>query len=731
MNINACRSFRLAWARRIVIITILAVIPAAVSQGSLVKHSHEFEKNRAKLLSYIIGKQIETNHYYHKPIGDKLSQQAYDLYLKQVDPRKLFFLQKDVDILDRYQLDLDDEVHSGNVQFPVVAEELLHERVQQIKQFVTEIFAAKIDLDKRETLELERKKLQYCQSAAELKDRWRRNIKYQIAVQYLDLQEIAKAKASIKETSLSANGSKKILTNESRPLEKKKPEDLKKEAIKKVQKSNQELLKRMLNRDEQDEYDRFFSVLAKAVDPHSSFMPPSQKEDFDIHMRGSLEGIGAVLQEVDGYVKVVRIIPGGAAYRQKQLDAEDVILMVAQADAEPVDISGMKLRDAVTLIRGKKGSMVRLTVKKPTGTVTIIPIIRDVVQLKETFVKSVVLPQKAGEPKFGYIKIPSFYRDFQGHNGRNVTDDMRKALQGLTKEKIDGLIVDLRNNGGGALVDAVKIAGLFIDQGPVVQIKAKQKINVLSDTDPGISYDGPMIVMINRFSASASEIFAGAMQDYGRALIIGSEHSYGKGTVQTLINLDDNLPFFGVNMSQYRPLGALKLTTQKFYRINGGSTQDRGVSADIVLPDTFKYTKIGEKYSDNAMPWDKIASAYYKKWHDSPFNISALRSLNTKKIKSNKKFAEIIKEAEEAKIRQQHTLINIDLESLRVERDKLAKIREDAGDKPYINNPHGPDFDKKPDHEMTKAEGEKALVENLEKDPALLEVLALFRASLS
>ncbi len=729
MNNNACKSFRLIWARRIVIITILAVIPAGVSQGSLVKHNHEFEKNRAKLLSYIIGKQIATNHYYNKPIGDKLSHQAYDLYLKQVDPRKLFFLQKDVDILDRYKLDLDDEIHSGNVQFPIVAEELLHERVQQIKQFVEEIFAAKIDLDKRETLELERKKLQYCQSVAELKDRWRRNIKYQIAVQYLDLQEIAAAKASKKD--ISSKESKKLLTNESKSSEKKKPENFKKEAMKKVLKSNQELLKRMLNRDEKDEYDRFFSVLAKAVDPHSSFMPPSQKEDFDIHMRGSLEGIGAVLQEEDGYVKVVRIIPGGAAYRQKQLDAEDVILMVAQADAEPVDISGMKLRDAVSLIRGKKGSMVRLTVKKPTGTVTIIPIIRDVVQLKETFVKSVVLPRKDGEPKFGYIKIPSFYRDFQGHDGRNVTDDMRKALQGLTKEKIDGLIIDLRNNGGGALVDAVKIAGLFIDQGPVVQIKANNKINVLSDTDPGISYDGPMIVMINRFSASASEIFAGAMQDYGRALIIGSEHSYGKGTVQTLINLDDNLPFFGVNMSQYKPLGALKLTTQKFYRINGGSTQDRGVSADIVLPDTFKYTKVGEKYNDNAMPWDKIASAYYKKWQKFPFNISVLRSLNTKKIKTNKKFAEIIKEAEEAKIRQQHTLINIDLKSLRVERDRLAKIREDAGDKPYANNPHGANFDKKPAHEMTKAEEKKALVEHLEKDPAVLEVLALFRASLS
>ncbi len=723
MNTTVFDRSLLRLLRWIITAFILAILPIGISQGRVAKHSHDYDRNRAKLLSYIISKQIATNHYYHKPLDDKLSRQAFKLYLKQVDPRKLFFLQKDIDMLDNYKLQLDDELNDGNLQFPQVAEEILKERAQQVKLFIADFATSKIDLNKPDTLELERKKLKYCRTSAELKDRWRRNIKYQIAVQFLDQQEIAAAKIKNKDKSKDD----KIALDE-KP---KTTAELEKEARDKVFKSNGELLKRMLDREDSDEYDRFFSVIAKAVDPHSSFMPPSQKEDFDIHMRGSLEGIGAILQEDDGYVKVVRIIPGGAAYRQKQLHAEDVILMVSQADAEPVDISGMKLRDAVSLIRGKKGSLVRLTVKKSTGNVVIIPIIRDVVQLKETFVKAVVLPPKDGY-KFGYIKIPSFYRDFQGESGRNVTKDMRKALKKLSKEKIDGLIIDLRNNGGGALVDAVKIAGLFIDKGPVVQIKANKKVNVLYDTDPGTYYDGPLVVMINRFSASASEIFAGAMQDYHRALIIGSEHSYGKGTVQTLINLDDNLPFFGLNMGEYKPLGALKLTTQKFYRINGGSTQDRGVSADIVLPDAFKYTKIGEKYNDNAMPWDKINSAIYTKWQDFNFNIAALDDLNAKNIKTNKKFTEIIKEAEEAKKRQEHTLINIDLASLRKERDKMAQIRKDAGDDSDDSDYHsGAYSDSKPAHEMTPAEEKEDLVKHLAKDPAVQELLLLFRASLS
>ena len=715
--------------KRFVLIATLVLLPASIAYGLIPEHSSDYVINRAKLLSYIINKQIITNHYYHKPLNDKLSQQAFKLYLKQLDPRKLFFLRQDIEALAGFKLQLDDEMRNGHLQFPVVVGEILKERARQVQDFLSDITAAKIDLDKPELLELDSKKLDYCDSDSELEKRWHKNITYQIASQYLDLQEIAAAKEA--EKAKTGKESKEKLTTPN-----KAPQDFKKEAFKKVMESNRDLLRRIMERDSQDNYDSFFSIIARAVDPHSSYMPPSQKEDFDIHMRGSLEGIGAVLLEEDGYIKVVRVIPGGAAYRQKQLNADDIILMVAQGTGESVDISGMKLRDAVSLIRGKKGSLVRLTVKKPDGSVVIIPITRDVVQLEDTFVKAVVMPQKDSKYRFGYIKIPSFYRDFQGNGhgggGRNVTDDMRKALLKLSKENINGLVVDLRNNGGGALVDAVKIAGLFIDKGPVVQIRANKKTTILYDTDAGISYGGPLIIMINRFSASASEIFAGAMQDYRRALIVGSKHSYGKGTVQTLINLDDNLPFLGFNMVKYEPLGALKLTTQKFYRINGGSTQDRGVSADIVLPDRFEYAKVGEKYSDNAMPWDKITPAAYKKWQNFIFNIPTLKALNAKTTTTNKKFIEITKEAEEAKDRQQHTLINIDLESLRREREKLANIRKAAGDSPYGHGYHADLSNSDSDHGvMTKKGEKKALVEHLDKDPAVQESLKLLRASLS
>ncbi len=716
--------------KHIIVIAIFALLHSNFAYGSTGVHDSNYDLNRAKLLSYIIGKQISTNHYYHESINDKISRQAYKLYLKQVDSRKLFLLQKDVKVLDSYTLKLDDEMKSGHIQFPLVTGEILAARITQVEKMITDIAASEIDLDKPELLEIDTEKLDFCSTVAELKDRWRRNIKYQISSQYLDLQEIETAKEKVQ-----TNKTEKTTKAPDAPP--KTPEDLKKLAHDKVIKSNLDLLRRMQQWDQSDNIDRFFSIIAKAVDPHSSFMPPSQKEDFDIHMRGSLEGIGAVLQEEDGYVKVLRIIPGGAAYRQKQLHADDVILMVAQGNKETVDISGMKLRDAVSLIRGKKGSQVKLTIKKPDGSVIIIAIIRDVVQLEDTFVKAVVLPSSGSKYKFGYIQIPSFYRDFQGRGknggGRNVTDDVRKALQMLSHKNINGLVIDLRNNGGGALVDAVRIAGLFIDKGPVVQIKANEKITVLYDTDPGLAYSGPLIVMINRFSASASEIFAGAMQDYKRALVVGSEHSYGKGTVQTLINLDDNLPFFGLNLAKFKPLGALKLTTQKFYRINGGSTQDRGILADIVLPDSFKYAKIGEKYSENAMPWDKISPASYKKWPKFIYDIPSLEALNNKNISTNKKFIEISKEAQEAKKRLQRTLVNIDLQTLRAKRKKMAQIRKDGGEDSLESGDYHNDHYTagQPDHEISKQEKEDNMIKQLHKDPAVQESLELLRASLS
>ncbi len=692
---------------------------STVVVASVAKPEVGYDKNKAKLLSYVLGQQLQKNHFSHKTMDDSLSKEAFTLFLKQVDARKQFYLQKDIDELQSFSTKLDDEMRDGKIIFPMVAEELLKARVLTVQKFMDGFAAQEFDLTKKDLLESDNKKLAYCQTDAELHDRWQKNIQYQIVSQYLNRDAINEAK-------------KNLDTAKDTPPKSEK--DLLKEAKEKVIKTNRELLDRMMKRETKEQYDRYFSIIARAFDPHTDFMPPTEKEDFDIHMRGSLEGIGAELQEEDGFIKVRRIIPGGAAARQKQLMAHDVILMVAQGKNDPVDITDMRINEAVRLIRGPKDSEVRLTVKKVDGQTSIISIIRDVVQLEETFVKSALLDGN-NQDKFGYIKIPTFYRDFQGNghgsDGRNVTDDVKKSLEAINKNKTSGLIIDLRNNGGGALVDAVKIAGLFIKSGPVVQIKTSDnKAEVLYDYDTVVYYDGPIVVLINRFSASASEILAAALQDYHRALVVGSDHSYGKGTVQTLLNMDNDLPLLGFNMAQYKPLGALKVTTQKFYRVTGESTQNKGVMADVVLPDAFSASEIGERYEENALPWDTIEPASYEKWGAFAFNIEQLLPASQARVINDKQFVEIQKESEEGKERLKNTMIPIDLDSVKQERDRTNSLRKNSA-----MAGHG--FDREedgaaaPDHELTPQEEEKRLVDKLRQDPYVLESLSLIEGASS
>nr|MBF0222361.1 carboxy terminal-processing peptidase [Desulfobulbaceae bacterium] len=668
-----------------------------------------YDSNKSKLLSYIISKQLSENHYTHKPINDSFSEDTFKQYIKQVDPQKRYFIQQDLDALSPYAKTLDDEMTSGHIVFPNVAEEIIKQRTTQILGFLDEIEKVTIDFQSKELLEVDPEKLSFSTTVDELKQRWLKTVTYQVVSRYLDLVDINKVKV---EAAIAP--------------ENKSDADLRKEAKEKVLKSNREVLGRILKREKSDVVERYFTAVARAFDPHSSFMAPTQKEDFDIHMRGSLEGIGAVLQEEDGFIKVMRIIPGGAAYRQKKLHASDTILMVAQSNEEPVDITDMPIRDAVQLIRGPKGSEVRLTVKTAEGKISIIPIIRDVVQLEETFVKSAVLTNKTNE-KFAYLKIPSFYRDFEqtknGGSGRNVTDDVIKALDEFKSEKTQGLIIDLRNNGGGALVDAVKIAGLFIETGPIVQIKTNdQKAEVLYDYDKSIYYDGAIVVLINRFSASASEILAGALQDYNRAVIIGSDHSYGKGTVQTLINLDTKLPFFSVNMTKYKPLGHLKVTTQKFYRVNGESTQRKGIVSDIILPDRFQYAETGEQYMENSMPWDTIDPVDFDMWKDH-FNLNTLKATSSSRVKNDDDFLQIEKDANESKKRLEHTLIAIDIDSVKKARESVKDESANTGSPHRIETSGLSKEDEA--KEYTKEEQQQLMVDRLQEDPYVIESLSV------
>ena len=674
---------------RIVLVLLLTLIPISVWSQEV----KPFDANRARLLGHMLQQQLSGKHYSQKPTDDALSLAAFDLYLKQLDFQKRFLWQEDISQLSEFKNQIDDAIRRGRLELPLTGRDILNRRITQVQNIVVELLEEKIDPTIIESLETDSKELDYVADLPELRERWRKTIKVQTLARYIGLRE----------DDIGVDDDGALL-----PVDEVMAAELFSQAKEKVGKTTRNRLKRMFEETPQDHYDRYLNVISHAFDPHTSYLPPTTKEDFDIQMSGSLEGIGATLREEDGYIKVVRVIPGSAASRQGQLEADDIILKVAEGGADAVDITDTRIRDAVTLIRGKKGTEVRLTVKKTDGRQQVIPIIRDVVEIAETFVKgTTVVDEKSGQT-FGYIKIPSFYRDYSGKTDRNCTDDLRKELKKQNKENISGLILDLRNNGGGSLSDAVSVTGLFIKTGPVVQIRSSSgKVRVMSDDDRSIEYTGPMIVLVNRFSASASEILAGALQDYGRALIVGDDHTHGKGTVQALLDLDRFVNLRG--MEKYMPLGAVKVTIQKFYRISGESTQEKGVVPDIVLPSRLDGLESGEKYLDNALPWDEIASAKYDHWENSPKNISELQQQSNARIKANEDFQEIVSFAVGAQKRREDTQQSLLLQDMLTERDQLRGEMDDI-------SPHGlmaetEDDDKK----------EESLDEKIADDPYVEE----------
>ncbi|TYO99324.1 S41A family C-terminal processing peptidase-1 [Geothermobacter ehrlichii] len=654
--------------------------------------------SRARLLSYVLRQQLTQHHFSGKTFDDNLSKAAFDLYLKQLDFQKRFLLARDVEQLKVYADRIDDEINQGRIELPVIAGKLIEKRIRQVQTMAREILQQKFDFSRDERMETDPEKLDWCKNEKELRERWRKILKYQVLVRMLTLEQDDKtAKDSGKKTPTQA------------------------EAREKIGKRFNNFFERLLKDTLQDHYDRYFNAIARAFDPHTTYFAPKQKEDFEIGMRGSLEGIGATLREEDGFIKVVRIIPGSAAARQGELEAEDIILAVGQGDEDPVDVTDTRLRDAVELIRGPKGTEVRLTVRKPSGKTKVIAIVRDVVEIEETFVRWTTLDDPKSGRTFGYVKIPSFYRDFksrlQGGTGRNVTDDVKKALEELKKQKVAGLILDLRNNGGGALTDAVNISGLFIEEGPIVQVKSSNgRIRVLEDQDDDIVYGGPMVVLVNRFSASASEILTAALQDYHRALIVGSEHTYGKGTVQTILDLDRAIPFR--NMDKYKPLGALKITTQKFYRVSGGSTQAKGVEADLELPDRMRYVESGEKYIDYALPWDTVQPADYTPWRPFPLPTAELKRRSAERVTKNDAFQQIAREAEEAKKQREKSEVSLNLEQARKQREELEAGLGKNGR--FHDGMQGED-------ELDGTDDEKLerWRENVRKDPYALEAAAI------
>jgi carboxyl-terminal processing protease len=429
------------------------------------------------------------------------------------------------------------------------------------------------------------------------------------------------------------------------------------------------LYRRLYQINEKDRLASYLKAYTESFDPHSEYMPPQEKEDFDIKMTGQLEGIGAQLTEQNGYVKVARIVPGSPSWKQGILKAGDIILKVAQGEGEPLSIVDMRIDDAIQFIRGKKGTEVRLTVKKPDGSIVIVPIIRDIVILEDTYAKSAVIKINNSDKRFGYINLPSYYVDFNNRNARRSATDVALEIDKLKKDGVDGIIVDLRNNLGGSLPDAVEMSGLFIKDGPIVQVKSRDgQPEIWPDQDSRIQYDGDLVIMVNTLSASASEIMAAALQDYGRAVIVGAPTTYGKGTVQTFIELDR---FLNNNFAEYRPLGVLKLTIQKFYRVNGGATQLKGVVPDIILPDLYEAIEIGEKDELNAMQWDEIAPCSFNKWPLPVGNMQQIKDLSRERVEKSSTFQLIKQNITRLKTQTKITKYSLNIKEYREQQSKL------------------------------------------------------------
>ena len=637
-------------------ILVLAVLMAATSCSFTTKKFDD--PNKDKLLIDLITYVLSQGHYDAKEINDDFSVKVYDHYIESLDPSKRFFYKEDIEEFEEYKMLIDDEINNKQLNFFDLTYSKLNQRNEEAKQLYTEILAQPFDFSKEEDFIADGDELDYVTSKAELKERWRKQLKFSTLITFYDLKQDEKNKKE--------NDSNYTMKSD---------EELEKKARETTQSSLTEYFDLTDDLERKDYFSVFINSVVEEFDPHTYYFAPQDKDRFDIQMSGKIEGIGARLQKKNDDITIMEVISGGPAWKSDELDAGDVILKVKQEDEnEPVNIAGMRLDDAVDLIKGPKDSKVTLTVrKKLLGNIEQITLTRDIVELEETYAKTAMV-DKEGK-NYGVINLPKFYFDMEDYNSRNAASDMRKDIVELKKQGMDGLVVDLRNNGGGSLKTVVDIAGLFIEKGPIVQVKSNgERKEVLNDEDSEIVWDGPLVILVNELSASASEILAAAMQDYKRAVIIGSKQTYGKGTVQNVIDLNRWL-----RNNDYGDMGALKITTQKFYRVNGGSTQLEGVKSDVVVPDRYSYVDIGEKDQDNPLPWDKIDPADYNIWdgyigYEAAIENSKKRMQQSEQIKLIEQNAKWIKDQSEDNTYS----LNYDVYAADAEKNKEVAKQYDA-----------------------------------------------------
>jgi carboxyl-terminal processing protease len=615
---------------------LLLTLLLAFASCSFTTKTFDESDDKDKLLVQIITYVLEQGHFEPKDMNDEFSANVYQDYLNQLDPFKRYFYESDIKEFSAFKNDIDNQLMEYNLSFFNLTHQRLLQRIDESKALYKEVLENPFDFSKKEEFNTDYENIQYVASKKEMKERWRQQLKFSAIANYHDLISTQEGEQDrlLKIESMSEAEKEKAFNKEINKDFKIKSEiELEAEARKSTLNSLNELYSFIDDRQRKDWFAVFMNAVVVEFDPHTYYFAPEAKERFDVDMTGNYEGIGARLQKKMDYITIVEVISGGSAWRQNKLEAGDVILKVRQEDEEEaVNVVGMRTDDAVKLIKGPKGTNVILTLKKVDGTIEDLKIPRDVIELEERLAKTAFV-ERDGKA-YGVINLPAFYADFEDYNNNNAANDVKKEIERLKAEGMEGLVLDLRNNGGGSLKTVVDMVGLFIKEGPVVQVRSTgEPQEVLKDRDRSITWDGPLVVLVNELSASASEILAAAMQDYKRGIVIGSKQTYGKGTVQIVFDLNRM-----VRNNTNGDMGALKFTTQKYYRINGGSTQLEGVKSDVVVPDRYSYINIGERDQENPLPWDKIAPAEYSIWdsyfdYDSTIEKSKERMKNSEQLK--------------------------------------------------------------------------------------------------
>jgi carboxyl-terminal processing protease len=687
---------------------VLVIGAIAVGLG-FYQYSEDSSK-KDKVIMELVYRVLNSTHFSPATVDDAFSAKVYTQFLEDIDFGKRFFVQSDLEVLKSHRLDIDNQIKGAELDFFEEAYAIYRERLQQSKEYAFAVLEKPFDFALEETYNTDEEEIAVAKNQEELQERWR---------QYLKLRTLNRLEELVQDN---AEDAEKFDTVAVTPFD-----SLEVKAREKVLETHEQWFENLEEMDRIDWVSAYVNTITGLYDPHTQYFPPEKKEDFEVSMTGQITGIGAQLQQKGDYVTISKIITGSPCWKQGDLEVGDKILKVAQGqkDKEPVDMVGMKVRKAVNYIRGEKGTEVILTVRKLDGQKMDIPIIRDVVELESTFAKSAIIEEEG--KKMGYIRLPKFYVNFYGDANHDCAEDVEAELEKLKKSNVEGVILDLRNNGGGSLQGVIDIVGLFIDKGPVVQVVAPgRRARVLKDNNRGVVYDGPLVVMTNRFSASASEIFAAAIQDYGRGVIVGSQSTYGKGTVQNVLDMDRAI---GASANDVKPLGALKLTIQKYYRINGGTPQLRGVTPDVILPDNYMHTPIGEKERDYALPYDEIESADYQRYAKAPTNLEAVSKLSAKRVKKNEKFQLIEDYAEWIKEERENSVVSLNFQTFSEEQkayrqkaERYKQMRKSNDTITVVANPD--DLEEINATEEAKAKADK-WHETLSTDLMLQEVLAI------